>query len=199
MIELNELIKLIESFQIDGVTNIPYTREWIYQQTLRYVRILDQLGATEGDVISLCSENAIEMVYIFYAALYLGLTVSPLNYLYTRSELQHMLTLTRPRIIFCSPMVEESIVDTVKASDKDFHPMVIVMGEISKFSSSKIKTTAELLKIVDKETHQKEIPIRQVDSEKNIAGIFASSGTTGLPKGVCITQSAFYLNILLVK
>lgn len=183
-------------YQIDGVTHKKYTRKWILERTHRYVQIIHSFGLQEGDVVGLCSENTIDMACIVYATLYLGLTLNPLNFLYTRAELRHMLSLTRPSIMFCSPAVEQLIVKTLS---EDFpasaRPLVIVIGDEKKFATN---STEELFKTTAKQSMEK-IPICKVNPEENIAGIFSSSGTTGAAKGVSIAQAAFNFNLQVVK
>lgn len=153
------------------------------------MKTLVELGVTEGDVVSVCSPNSIEMACIVYATLYLGLAISPLNFMYSRNELKHMITLTKPAVIFCSSLVESVIADVV-ATQIDFSTLVVVIGKTKRQAQL---TTSQLLY---KSSYRdiKDIPIRKVNTEENVAGIFSSSGTTGLPKGVSITQSTFHFN-----
>lgn len=49
-------------------------------------RCLYDYGIREGDVISIVSENRVEMAEIIYAVFYLNAIVSPINLTYTESN-----------------------------------------------------------------------------------------------------------------
>lgn len=133
------------------------------------------------------------MVCIVYAALYLGLTINPLNYNYTRSELRHMISLTEPKIIFCSSTTEEILVQLV-TTDEDLATTTIVVIGFRKECAP--KSTVQLFAESAAEPLP---PMAIVDPNESVAGIFASSGTTGLAKGVSISQAAFNFNVLVVR
>lgn len=174
---------------MDGESGERYSRKWILDQTHRYVKILSSLGLKEGDVVGLCSENSVDMACIVYSTLYLGLTLSPLNFLYSPQEFQHMVQITRPKIILCSRVTETVLVNSVGQSGA----LIVVIGSEKKLAS---KSTAELFS----ETSKLPLPpIRKVNSAENVAGIFSSSGTTGAAKGVAITQRAFLYDLQLIK
>lgn len=171
---------------MDGITNIEYSRKYVFDRTLRYVKVLQKLGLKEGDVVGLCSENSVEMAAIVFATLYLGLTLNPLNFLYSPSELKHMISVTGPKVIFCSSVVE-IVLATINT------PLLIVIGQQKKFAG---KTTEELLV----ETASDPMPaIRKVDSSENVVAIFSSSGTTGPAKGVALSQRSYHYHHVNVK
>lgn len=175
--------------QIDGATGQKYSRKWILQQTNRYVKILSSLGLREGDVVGLCSENTVEMACIVYSTIYLGLTLSPLNFLYSTAEYQHMVKITSPKIIFCSPVVEAGLVKSLSKNGT----LIVVIGNKKTVAP---KTTEELFM----ETEGSLLPgITKVHPAENVAGIFSSSGTTGAAKGVACTQKCFLVDVHLVR
>lgn len=171
------------------MTGKRYSREWILNHTYRYVKALSAAGLTEGDVVGVCSENTVDMACIVYATLFLGLTLNPLNFLYTAQELKHMTEITRPKIIFCAPIVEPVMVKSVAGSGS----LIVVIGEEK---SGTHKSTFELFTESEKYPVP---PITKVNPEENVAGIFSSSGTTGSAKGVAVTQKAFLIDLMLTK
>lgn len=156
------------------------------------MKVLSAQGLVEGDVVGLCSENCVEMACIVYATLYLGLTLSPLNFLYSPSELRHMITLTRPKIVFCSSTVETVLVKVVAATSDLFPSQVVVIGSTKQLAP---KSTQDLFAA---SVHTSIPPITIVDPAENILGIFSSSGTTGAAKGVSITQRSFHFDVLVI-
>ena len=149
-------------------------------------------------MVGLCSENSVEMACIVYACLYLGLTVSPWNFLYTERELEHMIRITLPKIIFVSVVVEPVVIKAVESSLAGAvvaaePPLTVVIGAAKKAA---MKSTVELFS----ETSKNPVPpITKVDQLENVAGIFASSGTTGAAKGVAVTQNAFMVDMVHIK
>lgn len=160
---------------------------------MRYVKVLNHLGMHEGDVVGLCSDNTVDMACIVYACLYLGITANPLNFLYLPNEVTHMWHITQPKIVFCSSAVVDLLIRATEMISNA--PTIVVVGSGQPGLGN--KTTEELFK----ETAAHLVPaITKVDVVANIIGLFSSSGTTsGLPKGVALTQKTYFVNHLIMK
>lgn len=93
-------------------------------------------------------------------------------------DLIHCLEITSPKIIFCDKELEDQIEQAVKQSGLRIE--VVVYGE-----SVRNVPISEYLKKVEPE--EDFIPYK-VTNFKSTACIHFSSGTTGVPKAVCVTH-----------
>lgn len=173
-----------------------------------------KFGVKEGDIIGLCSENRLEYPVIIFAALYLGATVAPLNVTYTKrtahftftlrnfdffflysffdvfsGEFHHAINLSRPRIIFTSNAVTESTI-AVSKQNKFVESIIEIdrtgtdSGTVNGVNVTKMVDLMNSISISDCST----FACKPIDLANNVALVLCSSGTTGLPKGVELTQ-----------
>ncbi|ALC45981.1 CG6178 [Drosophila busckii] len=169
---------------IDAVTGVEYTAKYLYESTVRMAHILQKLGVKHNDVVGLSSENNISFAIAMFAGFAVGATVAPLNVTYSDREVDHAINLSHPKIIFASKMTVDLVAKVAKrnkfvkgiialsGSSKN-HPNVYSFTEL--MSNDKFKTPADFTS-----------PL--ANKIEDVALIVCSSGTTGLPKGVQLTQ-----------
>jgi acyl-CoA synthetase (AMP-forming)/AMP-acid ligase II len=103
-------------------------------------------------------------------------------------ELHELLSLSKPTIVLCS---KSSLGNVVKVKDKlGFINTVISFDGVVE-SNQTILSYADLIK--ESEGFQIE---EDVDLENQVGLILNSSGTSGLPKGVMVTQKMLWLNFV---
>ncbi|XP_055903336.1 uncharacterized protein LOC129939373 [Eupeodes corollae] len=171
----------------DASTGNQYTRKYIHDRIIRLAYILQKLGVKDGDVIGICGENSIDYAVVLYAAFALGATAAPFNATYSERELEHATNLSKPKVLFCSRSPFNKILGVAKKNKYIQH--VIVFGDVS--PSSEATALEELIK-GKKFVSYPDFEAPAVNKCENVALIVCSSGTTGMPKGVQLTQ----MNIL---
>ncbi|XP_055850186.1 uncharacterized protein LOC129914807 [Episyrphus balteatus] len=172
---------------IDASTGNEYKRKDVYDRITRLAYILQKLGVKDGDVIGLSAENSIEYAVAMYAAFAIGATVAPFNVTYSERELDHATNLSKPKVFFCSKGCLNRVLAVAKKNKYIKH--VIVFGDVS--SSSDATSLNELVNS-KKFVSYPDFEPPSVNKNENVALIVCSSGTTGMPKGVQLTQ----MNIL---
>ncbi|XP_017471196.1 PREDICTED: 4-coumarate--CoA ligase 1 [Rhagoletis zephyria] len=168
---------------IDAVTGQEYTAKYMYDSIVRMAYVLQHLGVKNGDVVGLSSENNVRFAITLFASFVVNAAVAPLNVTYTEREVHHAINLSKPKVIFVSNLTADLIAKVAKKNS--FVKTVITFGTRS--SDDKILNFDDLMnskEIISDEYF--ETPV--ANKEDDVALIVCSSGTTGLPKGVQLTQ-----------
>lgn len=157
----------------------------LIDKSLKVAAFLREIGVQPGDVVSILSPNCIDFPLVLFACLYLGVTVNACNPLYTESEIQHVLNLTRPRVVFASKVALKNVL-SVANGPCDFIQDIICIGS-STPARGKVVLFEEILRNKKLKMEANFEP-KPVNIAENISLILVSSGTTGLPKAVALTQ-----------
>ncbi|XP_062548677.1 uncharacterized protein LOC134213550 isoform X3 [Armigeres subalbatus] len=151
----------------------------------RIVRIamnLQSMGCSRGDIVSLVCTNGENVVPIYVGCLTIGLVVNSLAPVFNKDDLAHMMRQTQSRVVFCDKENRE-IVEQAAGEAIAKKPMIFVTGN----SVGEALSVDVLLRSVKGE--EQFVPKYLGDSRKLLAIILCSSGTTGLPKGVCLSHA----------
>ncbi|XP_058118404.1 uncharacterized protein LOC131288319 [Anopheles ziemanni] len=171
---------------VDGV----YSSELRYLELLeKAVRLADALrsefGLRPGNVVGIISENRLEFPVALFAAFFLGATVAPINLTYTEREFDHALNLSKPTIVFVSPYSADRAIKAARRNT-NFVKQVFLYGEDNPYGADVMLYDEFLSKKPAINPHT--FWIEPTNMEEHVALIMCSSGTTGLPKGVQLTQ-----------
>ncbi|XP_011181057.1 uncharacterized protein LOC105211367 [Zeugodacus cucurbitae] len=172
-----------QTVMIDAVTGQEYTAKYMYDSVVRMAHVLQHLGVKPGDVVGLSSENNVRFAITLFASFAVNATVAPLNVTYSEREVHHAINLSKPKVMFASKLTVDLIAKVAK--NNSFVKSIVAFGTNS--SNDKIFNFDELMnstKIKSKDYF--ETPV--ANKKDDVALIVCSSGTTGLPKGVQLTQ-----------
>ncbi|XP_076234912.1 luciferin 4-monooxygenase isoform X2 [Calliopsis andreniformis] len=166
--------------QINGYTGEEQTYKDILDISKKLAVALKKEGIQKDDRIAICSENNIEYCIPICAAFYLGATVCPLNPLYSEGELKYALSISKPKYIFVSAIGAKNIFKVLP--QLSWTPKVAMLTESK---DTKLQSLSSLTSNVFVGNNFHACP---VDVNDHVAIISCSSGTTGLPKGVMLTD-----------
>ncbi|RZF44807.1 hypothetical protein LSTR_LSTR000759 [Laodelphax striatellus] len=173
--------------QIDGVTGKQQTFKDILNSSCLLASSLKSRGLIPGDVLSICCENRLEFTIPVVAALYIGVVCAPINPSYTTDEIVHALTISKPKIIFCSARVLASICEAVRKCK--FVSEIVLFDENEESMPFKVTFYSKLLESAPQASDASVFEPMKFDSRHQTAVVLCSSGTTGLPKGVMLSHA----------
>ena len=165
---------------IDGVDSRKFTAKNFIDQVKRLAGGLLEAGHIKGKTVALMAPNSPEYCIIFHAVAWAGGTITTLNPTYTSSEIHHQLKDSNADFLITIPETL-NIAQNGAASLNNVE--ICVIGEaVGAHSLSQFFGKALELQVpVDLDRHSMVLPY--------------SSGTTGLPKGVCLSHRNLVMNI----
>ncbi|XP_030369611.1 4-coumarate--CoA ligase 1 [Scaptodrosophila lebanonensis] len=173
-----------QTTMIDAVTGTEYTAKFMYDSIVRLAQILQKLGVKQNDVIGLSSENSVSFAVAMFAGFAVGATVAPLNVTYSDREVDHAINLSKPKIIFASKITVDLVARVAKKNS--FVKGIIALSGTSS-NHPKVYGFTELMDS-DKFKTKPDFQSPAANKKEDVSLIVCSSGTTGMPKGVQLTQ-----------
>ncbi|XP_037953679.1 4-coumarate--CoA ligase 1 [Teleopsis dalmanni] len=171
---------------IDAVTGVEYTAKFIYDSIVRLANILTSMGVKSGDVVSISSENSVEFAIALFATFALNATAAPINVTYSEREVDHAINLSKPKVIFASSQTIDRIIKVAK--NNAFVKIVISFNSAHGSKEANVYSYKNLMESKNITVNGNFDP-PSCNRSEDVALIVCSSGTTGLPKGVQLTQN----------
>lgn len=159
-------------------------RTTCHEMRLRIIQIathLTKLGYKKGEIVAVMASNSEYVSALAVACMTLGLPINFLSPTFNKADIDHMLGITRPKIIFCDAdclkIMEAAVQDLNLAS-----PIYTLLEKVDGYGFLEDFLLAS-------ENDVEYVAPDLGDVSKLPAVIMCSSGTTGLSKGVSLSHS----------
>lgn len=153
------------------------TFEQLADRAFRLAAVLASKGVSKGERIAILDDNSPEYVETYYAAAHIGAVLVAINSRLSVPELEYILRDSTPRVIIVGSAHLRQL-EQLRSRNVTPETVVVIGAEIPgcTFYETEIRNRPE---------HENPVTSKPDD----IVAIYYTSGTTGEPKGVCLTHA----------
>ncbi|KAH8375601.1 hypothetical protein KR200_000194 [Drosophila serrata] len=175
--------------QINDTDGVVVTFDQAITWAIRIAQIFKKKGLQCPDIIGLSTRNSTYVMPLAVACLLNGTPFHAINPVMDEAAVKHVFSITKPKIIFCDGQEYEKVRAATKGWESEIFTVTDPVQGVPHIESLLDPTPTELF-------YQPE-PLKE-GGEQTMA-ILCSSGTTGLPKAVCISNKALHLNTMMMN
>jgi long-chain acyl-CoA synthetase len=159
-----------------GYRTVTMTYIQVYESALKIAAFLDEHGVAVGDCVVVCAPNSPYWICLFWGCIIRGAIIVPLNTQSTDDMIAKIISHTNPKVFFTS------YAHSVQKSN------VTILGK------TKIVDIEDLARLIASGDYNKLSIIHNATSD-DVVEILYTSGTTGDPKGVVLTNGNLAANV----
>jgi len=172
-------------FLVDAITNREITYGEFHRQACALAAELRRRGVRKGDRIGVMVPNCCELAVLYFACIYLGAVIVPINPALSKSDVQFILASCKPALIVASATSADAITG--------FHANVLRL--VTAQEAAKDLNGPDQIRIdVLSETNEF-VPLETADGE-DLVVIMYTSGTSAKPKGLAHKLGRMFRNAL---
>ncbi|XP_052839850.1 uncharacterized protein LOC128254675 [Drosophila gunungcola] len=175
--------------QIDDVAGVAVTFEQAIAWAIRIAQTFKQKGLKHLDVIGIAARNSTYVMPVGLACLLNATPFQAVNPVSDEATLTHVFSITKPTVIFCDGKEYEK----VRAATKGWQPEIFTVVD----PVDGVPHIDSLLQPTETEMFYQPEPLKEGGDQT--AALLCSSGTTGLPKAVCISHRSLLLDSIMMN
>jgi len=175
-------------FLVDAITGREMTYREFYRQACALAAELHRRGLRKGDRVSVLIPNCCELAVLYFACIYLGAVIVPVNPALSKNEIQFILKSCKPALVVTSASNAELL--------RALHPNVLGLmtaEENFKAASGPEQAVDGAIRIESLPEAKDFVPLETADAEDLIV-IMYTSGTSAKPKGLAHKRERMFRN-----
>jgi acyl-coenzyme A synthetase/AMP-(fatty) acid ligase len=170
-------------FLVDAISGHEITYGEFHRQACALAAELRRRGVRKGDRIAVMVPNCCELAALYFACIYLGAVIVPVNPALSKSDVQFILSSCKPALMVASATCADSI--------KGFYANVLRLFTAQE--AIKDSGDPDLIRIDDLENTTSFVPLETADGE-DLVVIMYTSGTSARPKGLAHKLGRIFRN-----
>lgn len=148
----------------------------------------------KGDVLALFTPNSVDTAVVTMGVLWAGGVVSPANPTYTATELARQLSDSGARALATQAAYLDTAREAARIAGMS-ERRILLLGDERDATTADSRRARHYVSLRGT-SYTGRYARARVDPAKDLAFLVYSSGTTGLPKGVCLTHGNMVANLL---
>ena len=166
-----------EIFLVDANAGREITYAQFHRQACAVAAELRRRNVRKGDRVGIMVPNCCELAVLYFACIYLGAVIVPINPALSKSDVQFILANCKPRIIVASVSCANSV--------KTFVPNVLRLATLQEATKEAAKEShCSDLVAIDALNEATEFAPLEAASAEDLVAIMYTSGTSAKPKGL---------------
>jgi long-chain acyl-CoA synthetase len=172
-------------FLVDAASGREITYLEFHRQACALAVSLRQRGVRKGDRVAVMVPNCCELAALYFACIYLGAVIVPMNPALSKSDVQFILSGCKPALV----VANLSCTDTIKG----FHPNILRLVTSFEAVTMKASNDPEQIRIDGLLETSDFVPLETADGE-DLVVIMYTSGTSAKPKGLAHKLGRMFRN-----
>jgi long-chain acyl-CoA synthetase len=182
------ILKIVEChgarvFLVDASTGNEITYREFHRQACALAAELRERGVRKGDRVGVMLPNCCELAVLYFACIYLGAVIVPINPALSKSEVRFILGSCKPALVVASTSSAGSV--------REFHPNVLRLQTAQEVDGN----APHQIKIESLQERKDFVPLETADAE-DLVVIMYTSGTSAKPKGLAHKVGRMFRNAL---
>jgi long-chain acyl-CoA synthetase len=170
-------------FLVDAITGREITYGEFHRQACALAAELRRRGVRKADRIAVMVPNCCELAALYFACIYLGAVIVPINPALSKSDVHFILASCKPALIVASATCADSIED-LRAN---------ILRLIAAHEAVKDSNVPDRIRIDDLENANDFVPLETANGE-DLVVIMYTSGTSAKPKGLAHRLGRMFRN-----
>jgi long-chain acyl-CoA synthetase len=170
-------------FLVDAATGHEITYGEFHRQACALAASLRGRGIGKGDRVAVMVPNCRELAVLYFACIYLGAVIVPINPALSKNDIQFVLSSCRPVLLVASVSCADAI--------KSFHPNIRRL--VTSLEAVKESNESEQIRIDGLAESSDFVPLESADRE-DLVVIMYTSGTSAKPKGLAHKLGRMFRN-----
>jgi acyl-CoA synthetase (AMP-forming)/AMP-acid ligase II len=170
-------------FLVDALTSQKITYGEFHRQACALAAQLHRRRVRKGDRVAAMLPNCCELAALYFACIYLGAVIVPINPALSKGDVQFILTSCKPVVVVASASCADAI--------RGMHPHVLQL--VTAHDAVTATASSDQLRIDIPEETDDFVPLEIADGE-DLAVIMYTSGTSAKPKGLAHKLGRMFRN-----